>query len=154
MVVSVCLTQVFSWLAVLTTNYLGNAVEESIWALSALLAVVCVLKLRSRCAGHLKHYLAAAGCAGFLYVCFMICVDVPMYISRYMTNEAMGRSYLSVWDGLHDASRRRVVSLAYDEWESEMPWMTLYFSFCVWYSMSLTNAPRFVPDASPTKKLS
>jgi hypothetical protein len=85
---------------------------------------------------------------GTLYVTFMCLVDIPMYLSRWQADEASGRTYLSVPQGLHDAWSRRVVTFSWAEWRPEMPWMTLYFSVCVWWSLALVHAPRVEADGN------
>jgi hypothetical protein len=141
----IAVAEVCSWSAVLTTCYLGNVLEESIWALSAglLVAGCLVVWWRSRAAR--RPFLAAALVLGTLYVAFMCLVDVPMYVSRWQADEASGRAYLSLTQGLHDAWSRRVVTFSWAEWRPEIPWMTLYFSVCVWWSLALVHAARVGP---------
>jgi hypothetical protein len=138
----IAVAEVCSWFAVLTTCYLGNAIEESIWALTAgLLVVSClILWIRSRAAR--RPFLAAVLVLGTLYVAFMCTVDIPMYVTRWQADEASGRAYLAIGQGIVDAWSRRVVTFSWAEWRPEMPWMTLYFSVCVWWSLALVHAPR------------
>ena len=75
------------------------------------------------------------------YVTFMFGVDVPMYWSRWLADEASGRHYLSLAQGFIDVSGRWVVSHRWDDWKSEVAWMTLYFSVAVWLSIALVHAP-------------
>jgi hypothetical protein len=138
----IAVAEVCSWSAVLTTCYLGNVAEESIWALTAALLVAGCLVVWWRSRAARGPFLAAALVLGGLYVAFMAAVDVPMYVSRWLADEASGRPYLSPGHGLHDAWARRVVTFSWAEWQSEVPWMTLYFSVCVWWSLALVRAPR------------
>jgi hypothetical protein len=142
----ICLAEVCSWSAVLTTCYLGNVAEESIWAFSAALLIVACAVIWWRCRAARGPFLAAALGLGALYVLFMCAVDVPMYVTRWQADEASGRAYLTVSQGLHDAWSRRVVSYSWADWRAEVPWMTLYFSVCVWFSLALVRAPRIEPD--------
>ena len=71
--------------------------------------------------------------------------DIPMYFGRWRVDEAMGRNYLSLGQGVQDAWSRRVVTFAWEEWCTEMSWMTLYFSVCVWWSLVLVHVPRWWP---------
>jgi hypothetical protein len=71
----------------------------------------------------------------------MINVDVPMYGSRWLRDEALQVSYLSLLDGWRDASERWVVTWQPARWQGEMLWMSLYFSIGVWVSMALTRLP-------------
>jgi hypothetical protein len=88
--------------------------------------------------------LALWGSAGLAYVFFMFLVDVPMYWGRWLADEARGRHYMSLAQGLLDVSSRWVVSHRLEDWQSEMVWMSLYFSVAVWLSIALIHAP--VPE--------
>ncbi len=133
-----------SWYAVLTTSYLGNAIEESIWALSATLLIVSGLALWTGCRRSVRPFLGVAILIGIAYVTFMCTVDIPMYVTRWQADEAMGRTYLSLGEGLRDVWARRDVSFEWEQWRTEVPWMILYFSVCVWCSIALVHAPQFV----------
>jgi hypothetical protein len=78
--------------------------------------------------------------AGIAYVVFMVLFDIPTYWARHVADETLGRHYLTVAQGLADVSQRRVVSLRWQDWHSEIVWMTLYFSIAVWISISLIAA--------------
>lgn len=136
--------EVCSWYATLTTCYLGNVLEESIWTLSASLLILGWLSV-ARCTTARRPFLIAALVLGVIYVLFMAMVDVAMYLSRWQADEAVGREYLTLAAGLEDAWSRRVVSFPWEERRSEIPWMTLYFSVCVWWSLALVHAPRWWP---------
>jgi hypothetical protein len=142
----IVVAEVCSWYAVLTTSYLGNAVEESIWALSALLMIVGFLTLWSRCRPAYRSFLAAGVVVGVAYIAFMCTVDVPMYVTRWLADEARGREYLSLGQGLWDVRSRWTVTFAWEEWRTEIPWMSLYFSVGVWCSIALIHAPRLEPE--------
>jgi hypothetical protein len=137
----ILVAELASWYAVLTTSYLGNTVEESIWALSASLLVAACLALRPRCHAGCRSLLAAAVVLGVGYVAFLCAVDIPMYLSRWLADEASGRQYLSPAEGLRDAWSRWSVTFDWEEWRTEIPWMSLYFSLCVWCSIALVHAP-------------
>jgi hypothetical protein len=142
----IAVAEVCSWAAVLTTCYLGHVAEESIWTLCAALLLVACLLVWWRCRAARGPFLAAALVLGALYVAFMCTVDVPLYVSRWRADEASGRAYLALGPGLHDAWSRRVVTFSWADWQAEIPWMTLYFSVCVWWSLALVYAPRLAPD--------
>jgi hypothetical protein len=144
----IVVAELCSWYAVLTTSYLGNAFEETIWALVASLLIVSCLTLWSRCRAACRPFLAAALVLGVAYVTFMCMVDIPMYVSRWLADEASGREYLSLGQGLWDVWSRRNVTFAWEEWRTEMPWMSLYFSVAVWWSIALVHAP--LVEAKPT----
>ena len=77
---------------------------------------------------------------GTLYVAFMFLVDVPMYWSRWIADQANARDYLSIAQGVVDASRCKLVSFRWEDWRNEVTWMSLYFSVGVWVSISLIFA--------------
>lgn len=131
-----------SWYGVLTTAYIGNAIEETTWALSALLLIVSFVVLWSRCKPAFRPVVAASVVLGTAYVTFMCTVDIPMYVSRWLEDEANGRQYLSLSQGLWDVTSRWIVTHSWDEWHPEIPWMSLYFSIGVWFSIALVHAPR------------
>jgi len=70
----------------------------------------------------------------------MFYVDVPMYWSRWRADERNGYQYLRIAQGTVDVWRRRVVSYRWEDWKSEVLWMSLYFTLGVWISVSLVYA--------------
>jgi hypothetical protein len=77
---------------------------------------------------------------GAAYVAFIFFYDVPMYWSRWLVDQANGRRYLSVADGMVEVRRRWTVSYRWEDWRDEVPWMSLYFTFGVWSSIGLVYA--------------
>lgn len=140
----IAVAELCSWYSVLTTSNLGHVLEESIWALSAGLLVMSLLWIWRRCSPSLRPLLAAWCAAGIAYVAFMFLVDVPMYWSRWLADEASGRHYLTITQGLLDVSGHWVVSHRWQDWHNEVAWMSLYFSVAVWLSIALVHAP--VPE--------
>jgi len=149
----IAVAEVFSWYSVLTTSNIGHVVEETLWGVSAALLVASIAAMRSRCEKSLRYMLDACGLAGIAYVAFMVLVDVPMYWSRWIADEANGRQYMSIMQGLLDVSRRWTVSHHWQDWQHEVAWMSLYFSVAVWFSIALIHAPmhrsRMTRDKSP-----
>jgi hypothetical protein len=141
MVPLIAVAEVCSWYSVLTTSNLGHVMEETIWALCAALMVASLVAIWPRCSARLRPLLALWCVAGVGYVAFMFMVDVPMYLGRWLADEANGRAYLSLAQGLLDVSSRWVVSHRWEDWHSEVTWMTLYFSCAVWLSIALVHAP-------------
>jgi hypothetical protein len=138
----IVLAELCSWHAVLTTANFGHVMEESLWGLCALLLVVSLGLLWPRCRPQARPLLALCCAAGVAYVVYMFGVDVPMYWARWVADQAHGRQYLSVAQGLVDASARWVVSHRWEDWRSEVVWMSLYFSVAVWLSIALVHAPQ------------
>jgi hypothetical protein len=137
----IAVAETCSWYSVLTTSNLGHVIEETLWGICAALLVASLVAIWPRCTPRLRPLLAFWCVAGLTYVTFMFGVDVPMYWSRWLADEASGRHYLSLAQGFIDVSGRWVVSHRWDDWKSEVAWMTLYFSVAVWLSIALVHAP-------------
>jgi hypothetical protein len=127
----------FSWYAVLTTNYLGSAIENSIWAVTFAAIGIGLARLVADFDGSVRVALAIA-CVGIAgYLIFLLTVDVPMYVSRWRDKAANGSRLLRPLEGLRDASTRWVVTRDFAAWKDEIAWMSLYFSAAVWSSLAL-----------------
>jgi hypothetical protein len=137
---TIAVAEICSWYAVLTTNYLGNAIEESLWTVTAGLLTLSLVTFIPSASGGRRRFVVAAACLGVAYVVFMVTVDVPMYLSRWRADESSGRVYFSLAEGLRDALRWRV-TVRWEDWRDEIPWMSLYFSAAVWMSMALIHVP-------------
>jgi hypothetical protein len=133
----ILIAECFSWYAVLTTNCLGNAVENSIWAVAFFVVGIGLCRLLPEFDGLVRVVLAIAiiGIAG--YLAFLMTIDVPMYLSRWRAGAADGSKLLRPLEGLRDVSTRWVVTHDLAEWKDEIAWMSLYFSAAVWASLAL-----------------
>ncbi len=133
----IVLAECCSWYAVVTTSYLGNTIENSIWALAFLLIAVALLRLMTAFQGvaRLAIGITVAGVA--CYLAFLMVVDVPMYFARWQADLASGREPLGMAAGLYDVSTRWIVTRDFVQWKDEMAWMALYFSAAVWSSLAL-----------------
>jgi hypothetical protein len=133
----ILIAECFSWYAVLTTNYLGNAIENSLWAVAFFVVEIGLCRLLPEFDGPVRVVLAVAitGIAG--YLAFLMTIDVPMYLSRWRAEIADGRKLLRPLEGLRDVSTRWVVTHDLAEWKDEIAWMSLYFSLAVWASLAL-----------------
>jgi hypothetical protein len=129
-----------SWYAVLTTAQRGHVVENSLWGLSAALVVGSLLLIGPHRLAELYPPMIAWCVAGVAYVAFIFFFDVPMYWSRWRADQTHGRQYLSIAQGMLDVCRRWVVSYRWEDWKTEMLWMSLYFTLGVWSSISLVYA--------------
>jgi hypothetical protein len=127
----------FSWYAVLTTNYLGNAIENSIWAVVFFLVGIGLCRLLPEFDGSVRVVLAVAIIGIAAYLAFLMTVDVPMYLNRWRTEVGDGSKLLGPLEGLRDVSTRWVVTHDLAEWKDEIAWMSLYFSMAVWSSLAL-----------------
>jgi hypothetical protein len=110
--------------------------------------VASLVSILQRCTAARRSVLLACCVAGSIYVAYMFLVDVPMYWTRWIADEVSGRHYLSIMQGAHDATVRRLVSHRWQDWKNEVVWMSLYFSVAVWISMALVHAPG--PDMRTT----
>jgi hypothetical protein len=126
-----------SWYAVLTTSNGGHVIENSLWGVSAGLIVLAMIRSSASGVGVQRGMLPVWSAAGIAYVAFMFLHDVPMYWSRWFADRSMGHPRLTLTQGLVDAAHRRIVSHDWQDWHSEMAWMSLYFSVAVWASISL-----------------
>jgi hypothetical protein len=133
----ILIAECFSWHAVLTTNYLGNAIENSIWAVAFFVVGIGICRLLPEFDGEVRVILAVViiGIAG--YLAFLMTIDVPMYLSRWRADVTDGSKLLSPLEGLRDVSTRWVVTHDLAEWKGEIAWMSLYFSAAVWASLAL-----------------
>ena len=152
----ILIAECFSWYAVLTTNYLGNAIENSIWAVAFFVVGIGLCRLLPEFDGPVRVVLAIAiiGIAG--YLAFLMTIDVPMYLSRWRTEVVTGGGkLLGPLEGLRDVSTRWIVTHDLAEWKEEIPWMSLYFSAAVWASLALCvvysledHLPRYRTEAA------
>jgi len=144
----IVVAQCCSWYGVLTTNYLANAIENSIWAVAFFVVGVGLCRLLPEFDGllHVALVVGIIGIAG--YLAFLMTIDVPMYVNRWRDAPAAGAKVLRPLEGLRDASTRWVVTHDLAHWKDEIAWMSLYFSAAVWASLalclvySLGNLPR------------
>ncbi len=135
----IVLAELACWVAVLTSNYLPHAIENSLWTLVAALALAAFLSLRPRAEGGVARFLEAASVCAVIYLAFMVTVDVPMYLSRWQSAEG---GSLAFGDGLRTLFGRCVVEREWDVWRQDALWQSPYFSVVVWTSIALAHAPR------------
>jgi len=149
----IAIAEVCSWYSVLTTSNAGHIIEETLWGVSATLVVISLAAFKPRCPPTWRPALMVAVTLGSCYAAYMFLVDVPMYWSRWMADLAQGREYLTLAQGAADMVERRVVSHRWEDWKSEMVWMSLYFSVAVWISISLIHMllRRIGPQTRPNR---
>jgi hypothetical protein len=141
---------------VLTTSNLGHVIEEFLWGASATLVVISLAVFRPRCPLTWRPALNVGLIVGCAYATYMFFVDVPMYWTRWLMDEMNGREYLSLQQGLADTLERRIVSHEWEDWRSEVVWMSLYFSIAVWISISLIHMTlrKAIPSFKPRRAMS
>jgi hypothetical protein len=133
----IVVAQCCSWYGVVTTNYLANAIENSIWAVAFLVVGIGLCRLLPEFEGLVRLMLVMATAGIAAYLAFLTLVDVPMYLSRWQGGLADGGKALGPLEGLRDASTRWVVTHDLAQWKEEIPWMSLYFTAAVWASLVL-----------------
>jgi hypothetical protein len=133
----IILAEICSWYSVLTTDQRCHMVENSLWGVSAAFLVAALLAIGPDRVTYLYLPMIAWSIGGALYAAYIFVFDVPMYWSRYRADQTNGRNYFRIAEGIADACRRRIVSYNWQDWKHEIVWMSLYFSFGVWSSISL-----------------
>jgi hypothetical protein len=137
----IALAECFSWYAVITTNYIGNTFEESLWGISFFLVWIALIRLFLRSSGIARKVIGISLPFVAAYVIYMATVDVPMYFTRWQADLAAGKQFLGLWQGLVDLNTRWVVTHNPADWQGEMLWMAMYFSLAVWGSIALCYLP-------------
>jgi hypothetical protein len=150
----ILLAECFSWYAVLTKNYLGNAIENSIWAVAFLVVGIGLCRLLPEFNGPVRLALVIAIIGIVGYLAFLVTVDVPMYLSRWRAGHPNGKLF-GLLEGLRDVTTRWVVTHDITHWKGEIAWMSLYFSAAVWASLALCafyslddHLPRYRTEAA------
>ena len=94
----ILIAECFSWYGVLTTNYLGNAIENSIWAVAFFVVGIGLCRLLPEFHGPVRVVLAVTiiGIAG--YLAFLMAVDVPD-VPRPMAGHGCRRQQASQTSG-------------------------------------------------------
>jgi hypothetical protein len=129
--------EICSWYAVITTSFLGNAIENSIWAVTFLLIAAALVRLMADFHGAMRWVIGATVAGIACYLAFLVTIDVPMYFARWQVDQANGKPLLDLISGLHDVSTRWIVTHDVAHWQQEFAWMALYFSAAVWSSLLL-----------------
>ena len=133
--------EVCSWAAVLTTNYLLHAIENSLWTLGAAAALAAFALLRRSLDAVGKRLAAAAVVCSAMYIAYMANVDVPMWLTRWRGEPGGLHPDLSLAEGLRTTLQRCVVSREWGAWRDDVPWLSLYFTVAVWISIALAHVP-------------
>jgi hypothetical protein len=151
----ILIAECFSWYAVLTTHYLGNAIENSLWAVAFFVVGIGLCRLLPEFEGPVRVALIMAIIGIAAYLAFLMTIDVPMYVSRWRADIADGNKRLRPLEGLRDVSTRWIVTHDLAEWKDEIAWMSLYFSAAVWASLALCvccsledHLPRYRTEAT------
>lgn len=136
------IAELFSWYACTTSNFIGTVIEESLWAFTALAFLAGMAMSLKYYDKKAKQFLKGGIFVSFIYILYMIFVDIANYVSYWMADQAAGKVYKSIGEGLHEISTLWIHTRTYEDWQYAMVWMSLYFSVAVWFSMILVHAPR------------
>src|ERR1700742_2199029 len=86
----ILIAECFSWYAVLTRNYLGNAIENSIWAVAFFVIGIGLCRLLPEFHGAVRWVLIFSVPCIVFYLAFLMTIDVPMYLGRWRDDLASG----------------------------------------------------------------
>ncbi len=131
------IAECFSWYAVIRMHYLGNTFEESLWAITYILIAAALIMLLPKAKGAFQYAILFSIVGTLLYVAFMLTVDVPMYFARWQAGAESGQRLFGFSEGLNNLNSRWIVTHEIEQWKTEIPWMSLYFSVAVWTSLAL-----------------
>ena len=101
----IVVAECFSWHAVLTTHYLHNAVENSIWAVAFFLIGIALGRLLPEFDGPVRAILAVSILGIAAYVAFLATIDVPMYLTRWRAGLAEGSKLLGLLESCATSAR-------------------------------------------------
>ena len=129
----VMIAQLFCWYATLTLNHFWHGIEEMTWVIMLILVGSCFLAGFFLLTPTHKILMAIGfiSCLASIYI--MLFIDIPMYLSRSKIHQRR----LTFKEGISDALLRRVHTKAWTVWKKEVLWLTSYFTFGVWLSISM-----------------
>src|SRR5437016_9572621 len=90
----ILIAECFSWYAVLTTNFLFNAIENSLWAVAFFLVAAALTRLAFEFRGVVRFAITTALAGTIGYLVFLLTIDVPMYFDRWQVDLAAGKEPL------------------------------------------------------------
>ena len=139
----IILAQIFCWIGSITKDTQWNALEESLWAIFALVKVVIysimyynIYKISNNKLTNsiklLKMLIPFIVIFMSVYFIYMVCIDVPLYIKKSKNYKG---KLNSLFQGLKELSLCRVVTFSYKKWKNEIPWLTSYFTLAVWFAI-------------------
>ena len=132
------LAQVCCWYSVLTKNQFGHVLEEMIWTGSMWLVMIVSMNSQPTTKDG-KWFKRLAFPLGLGYISFMMLVDIPMYMQRYLSDTKNHQRYLTFSQGWIEIQSCQYVSRS-EYWYNEITWMTLYFTVAVWISLWLSQS--------------
>lgn len=85
---------------------LGNAIENSIWAVAFFIAGIGLCRLLPEFDGPVRVVLAISITGIAAYLAFLMTIDVPMYLNRWRAEVSDGSRRMKPLEGLRDVSTR------------------------------------------------
>ena len=137
----IALAECCSWYAVISTDFLGNVLENSLWTVTFALIAIGLARIALSFRGIAQWIIGATAASAIGYVIFMSIIDVPMYFGSWQAELAGGTQLLGLLAGLYDVATHWVVTRSLTRWHHEILWMSLYFSAAVWASLLLGGFP-------------
>ena len=138
---TIAVAQVSCWLAVLSTDNLAHAVENSLWTLAAGLVIAGFASAHPFVDQKSRRFLDIVIVCGAGYILFMITYDVPMYLARWQAELASAHRSLPLLEGARAIVQRCTVVREWAVWRQDAVWLSLYFTVAVWISLALPHAP-------------
>ena len=133
----IVLAECCSWYAVITTNYLGNVIENSLWMVAFLLIGLALARLVPRYRGVIQWAIAAIVAGIACYCVFMVTIDVPMYFLRWQEQEASGRDCSRLFPACMTSPLAGSLLTISRAGATKSLGCPLYFSVAVWMSLAL-----------------
>ena len=122
------LAECFSFTDVFTTCYLFGAIENSLWTANFIVFSICAtqlaLELRAKQVKtkEMLVFVYIVAFTGLFFCPYMVTVNVPMYYSEYLKDEAANKTYLSFFEGLIDSATTRNQSQKWSDWKNDWLW--------------------------------
>ncbi|GMH88334.1 hypothetical protein TL16_g11128 [Triparma laevis f. inornata] len=146
------LAECFGTTGPVTSNNLWCIFEASTWTTMYILTTFCAYTLRSNLSNlpesnsTVSRFANVLMIAGFIYIPYMVFINIPLYVQRYQEDTANGVTYLTFEQGLPDIAACHSASQVWEDWKDDAGWMVGYFGPAVWSSIWLMNAPTLVPE--------
>lgn len=138
--VLIIFAQIFCWFGVITNRPEFNIIEESLWGILSFekiliysILLYIIYKYNNPKIKFLKNLLPCLIIIFFLYFLYMIFLDIPMYYKKSIQNN----KHYNIIDGLKELCFCKNITKSFEDWKQEIIWLTGYFTFAVWFCISL-----------------
>lgn len=121
------------WMGVSTNYNLFNTIEESLWAIYAIILLVIFTMTLKNLSKSTKKFNLIKNTFGIgivllvIYIFYMITVDIPLYLKKYLY-EVDSSEVEKLDDGIKSMFNCKKVTNKYSDWSREIIWMTTYFT--------------------------